>query len=265
MGSENYVLGRGEVLFGRFKDGTQTPEGYRYLGNTPEFGLTIESQAQDHYNSDRGIREKDLSITLEVNRTGQMVADEIDLDNLSYFFFSAAGKETVAQAGGAVTGFSIPDAIPGRTYQLGESASNPIGDLNIAASGFVVNDDTTPTPVTFTAGDDYVLDGERGHLTIVEGGAITEGTNLEVDYTVTASSYDRVLSGSEKVEGALKFITRNATGPDRVFTMPHVTLAPNGDYNLKGDDWQQIPFTLDILRKGNLEAIYLNGLPYVPA
>ncbi len=257
MGSENYTLGRGELHFSRFKPGTQIGEGYRYLGNSPEFALTLETETLDHFNSDRGIREKDKSITLEVSRSGNIVLDEIDEDNLAYYFFSAAGRETVTQAGGSVTGFAINDVIPGRSYQLGEDASDAVGDVKISTTGLTVKKGATTLDIV----DDYLIDYERGLLTFVEGGAVVEGDDVTVDYTTLAATYDRVISGSEKVEGSLKYITRNATGPDRVINMPYVTLAPNGDYNLKGDDWQQIPFTVEVLRKGALEAIYIAGLP----
>ncbi|QXV73593.1 hypothetical protein [Rhizobium phage RHph_X2_30] len=261
MGSEAYTLGRGEFHFSRFKTGTQIGEGYRYLGNSPEFSLTLESETLDHFNSDRGIREKDKSVTLEVSRSGNLVLDEITMDNLAYFFFSADGKQVVAEAGGSVVGYAIADAILGRSYQLGESDSNPVGDVKISSSGLAVKNGAT----TYVLGTDYVVDLARGLVTILEDGNIPAGTDLTVDYTTLATSYDLILSGSEKVEGAVKFITRNASGEDRIYTMPYVTLAPNGDYNLKGDDWQQIPFTIEVLRKGALEAIYLNGLPYTPA
>lgn len=257
MGSENYTLGRGELHFSRFKPGTQIGEGYRYLGNSPEFALTLETETLNHFNSDRGIREKDKSITLEVSRSGNIVLDEIDEDNLAYYFFSAAGKETVTQAGGTVTGFAINDVIPGRSYQLGEDATDAVGDVKISTTGLAVKKGATTLDIM----DDYLIDYERGIITFVEGGAVVKGDDLTADYTTLAASYDRVISGSEKVEGSLKYITRNATGPDRVINMPYVTLAPNGDYNLKGDDWQQIPFTVEVLRKGALEAIYIAGLP----
>lgn len=260
MGSENYTLGRGELHFSRFKPGTQIGEGYRYLGNSPEFALTLETETLDHFNSDRGIREKDKSITLEVSRSGSIVLDEIDEDNLAYYFFSAAGRETITQAGGAVTGFAIADVIPGRSYQLGEAADDAVGDVRISTTGLTVATGSTQHTII----DDFLVDYARGIITIVEGGAIQAGDDLTVGYTTLAATYDRVISGSEKVEGALKYITRNATGPDRVINMPYVTLAPNGDYNLKGDDWQQIPFTVEVLRKGALEAIYIAGLPQTP-
>lgn len=260
MGSDAYTLGRGELHFSRFKTGTQIGEGYRYLGNSPEFSLSLETETLDHFNSDRGIREKDKSITLEVSRSGSLTLDEITEDNLAYYFFSQKGKEVITEAGGAVTAFAIAGAIPGRSYQLGETATDAIGDMKISPTGLVVKKGST----TFELMDDYIVDYERGLLTIVEGGAIVKDDDLTVDYTTLAATYNRVLSGSEKVEGALKYITRNATGEDRVYTMPYVTFAPNGDYAMKGDDWQNIPFTIEVLRKGALEAIYINGLPFNP-
>ena len=44
MDNKNYTLGRGKVYFSRFKAGTQIPAGFFYIGNTPEFNLTIESE-----------------------------------------------------------------------------------------------------------------------------------------------------------------------------------------------------------------------------
>ena len=256
MGTEAYTLGRGEVHFSRFKSGTQVGEGYRYLGNSPEWSLTLETETLDHYNSDRGIREKDKSITLEVSRTGSLVLDEITMDNLAFFLFSAAGEQTVTDAGSTVTGYAIADAIPGRSYKLGETASDPNGDFMISSSGFAVKKGAT----TFTAGTDYVLDAARGVLTIVEGGAIVAGDDLTVDYTVLASTMSRVVSGSEKVEGSLMYKEYNPTGENKTWVFPYVTLAPNGDLAFKGDEWQQIPLTVEVLRKSSLEAIYINGV-----
>jgi hypothetical protein len=91
----NQTLGRGELRFSRFKTGTYTPEGFRYLGNSPSFSLTVASTNLDHYSSDHGVREKDKSIAVEVNRTAKFDADDIQLDNLAYFFFGS--KATVTQ------------------------------------------------------------------------------------------------------------------------------------------------------------------------
>lgn len=265
--ARNYTVGRGEVHFAPFAPGTQIHKGFRYIGNTPEFSLTLESETLDHFNSDRGIREKDASVTIEVTRSGSIVADEIQPENIALFLFGEAA--TIAKAGGAVVNEQVNDVTPGYSYQLGETLVDPIGARMVVFPGsggtlLTVKDDTTPTPVTFVAGTDYVIDPNRGRLTIVEGGAIVKGDNLRVSYTELASSYKRIISGSEPVNGALKFITFNPIGEQYDWIMPWVTISPNGDFNLKGDEWQQLPFSFEVLRKGALEGVYVNGAPFVP-
>ena len=45
--------------------------------------------------------------------------------------------------------------------------------------------------------------------------------------------------------------------------MPLVELSPNGDFDLKGDTWRQIPFNLKVLKRGSLAALYIDGVPQV--
>lgn len=263
--ARDYTIGRGEVHFARFLPGTTTRTGYRYLGNTPEFSLTLESETLDHYNSDRGIREKDASVTIEVTRSGTIATDEINNENVSMFLFSANGAEVITSAGGAVTGYAIADVIPGQSYPLGVDAADPVGALSIAYPGtgptaFAVKKGAT----VFAAGDDYVYTPASALLKIIDGGAILKGDDITVDFTELVYSYELVKSGSEPVTGALKFVTYNPIGPDRIFTFPYVSISPNGDWNLKGDEWQQLPLNFEILRLGDLEAIYMNGAPFTP-
>lgn len=256
----NYVLGRGEIEFSRFKAGGQVPDGFRYIGNTPEFNLTIESETLDHFNSDRGVNEKDASITLTTNRSGSMITDNIDADNVALFFFG--DKSVLTVSGATISNEAIDDVKPGLSYQIGVTPTNPVGTRNISA--VTVTDDATPTPVTFTVNVDYTIDLDHARITPIVGGAITEGTNLRVDYTQAAHARERILSGTSAVEGALRYTEYNAQGPNKVWYFPYVKLAPNGDYALKGDEWQQIPFSIEVLKPAALEAIYIDGAPYTP-
>lgn len=262
--AQNYTLGRGKVYFARFKPGTQTPGVERYIGNTPEFSLTIEEEKLDHFSSDAGIREKDDSISLEVNRSGSLTTDSIQPENVALFFF---GENTIlADAGGSIVD-EVVDAdgvVPGGYYQLGTSDSRPSGARMISA--VVVKDDAT-APTTFTVDDDYTVDLATGRLYIVpaeDGGTIAEGDVLEVSYTIAASSRDRIISGSQPVEGALRFVADNPKGPNKDYFMPWVQITPNGDYALKGDEWQTIPFSMEILKRTTREAIYVDGRAYTP-
>lgn len=257
--ANNYTLGRGEMHLGQFKPGTQTPRGERYLGNTPELGYTAEQESLDHYSSDFGIRQKDQSVTLQLDYSGSFITDNISPANLAMMFLGEAAVQTVT--GGAVTGELHKGVEQGLSYQLGTSATTPSGARKVSA--VTIKDATEPT-TTFTAGTDYVLDPELGRFTILKGGAISDEADLSVDYTVDASTRDVVISRGQSIEGSLRYIAKNPAGEQIDYFMPWVKITPNGDFALKSDEWQQLPFNIEILKKGSLEAIYMDGRPYTP-
>jgi len=254
-----YTLGRGKVHFARFKPGTNIPDGFRYIGNTPEFNLTIESQTLDHYSSDEGIREKDDSVPLEVNRTGALTTDNIDPQNVALFFFgesSVITQAVVASTAETITGITL-----GRSYKLGSTTLNPAGAFGINTVGLTVEKVGTPN-VALVEGTDYSIDLNLGVVTILETATlIAAGGVLEVNYAVRGSTRERVISGSEPVEGAMMYITKNPKGPDSIYYLPYTKITPNGDYALKGDEWQTIPLSLEILKLPDSEAIYRDGVP----
>ena len=378
MDMKNYTLGRGKFYFSRFIPNTQTPSGFVYFGNTPEFNLTIEAEMLDHFSSDEGIREKDDSIPLQVNRTGTLTTDNIAVRNIALFYFGNDSIVTTAAAAGLTE--TLESVKLGYSYRLGQSPSNPTGYFGISTVGFTVQSSgggaavaadgeitfsgvgtdgdtitigglvytlraaptvardvdiggtatatadnlvaaitagagagtaygtgTTAHPdvtasaaagvVTVTAltpgttgnsialaeagsntsvsgatltggsgtalvaGVDFTLEADIGLLTILETGAVSEGDDLDVTYSVRASTRERVISGSAPVEGAVLYKAQNPKGKNFHYYMPRVLLSPNGDYALKGDEWQMIPYTLDIQKAAGFEAIYVDGNP----
>jgi len=253
----NQTLGRGEIHFSLFKTGTQTPSGFRYLGNTPEFNVTLENETLDHFSSDRGIREKDKSIVLETTATGSLTCDDIQLDNLALFFFGSTS--TLVQTSATAATETFTDVIAGHSYQLGIGDSNPTGVRSV--SNVVVEVASTPMTVT----TDYTVDAELGIITIVDGGGIVTGDDVEVTYDRAAKSREQVISGTSQVEGALRFISYNPEGDKMDYYLPYVKLAPNGDFALKSDEWQQLPLTVEILKGTSRERIYIDGRPFTAA
>ena len=256
----NYTLGRGKVHFSRFKTGTSVPAGFFYIGNTPEFSLNIESQTLDHYSSDEGIREKDDSVPLEVNRSGSLTTDNIDPKNVALFFFGDDSKVTQIVVASAEE--TLSDIIAGHSYKLGVTPSNPAGYFGINPTGFAVDNLTGVGGTALVSGTDYTMDFNTGVITFIAGSTLAvDGADIAVTYAVRASTRDRVISGSEPVEGAMMYITKNPKGTDCVYYLPYVKITPNGDYALKGDEWQTIPLTLEVLKPALGEAIYRDGLP----
>lgn len=258
MSDKQYVLGRGKVHFARFKPGTQVPDGFRYIGNTPEFSLSIESEELDHFSSDEGIREKDDSVPLEVNRTGSLTTDNIVADNVAMFFFGST--EMVTQTTVASSTETLEDINSGFSYRLGQTTNNPTGYFGISEVGFSVMIGAT----TLVEGTDYEMNYAAGVLTFLKSSSVaTDGEDAEVTFEVSASTRARVISGSDPVEGAMMYITSNPKGEDCVFYLPYIKVTPNGDYALKGDDWQQIPMSLEVLKPNNGEAIYRDNMPVI--
>lgn len=259
----NQSLGRGELHFARFKTGTQIPDGERYLGNSPEFNLTIENENLDHFSSDRGVREKDFSIVLQSNRTGSLTLDEIVAENIALFFQGKTEILTTAAVTSAATE-EFEGVHVGYGYQLGVTSTTPAG-IRSVDDVTVTNGAVAPaTLVTYVVGEDYVIDEGLGRITILAGGDIEEDDDITVSYKVEASERFTATSGTEPVEGALRYIARNPHGMLIDYYMPYVKLTPNGDLALKSEEWQTIPLSVEILRRGELEAIYLDGRPYTP-
>ena len=257
MAKQNYTLGRGKVYISRYVNGV-ADGAYRYIGNTPEFSLNIESETLDHYSSDEGIREKDDSVPLEVNRTGSMTTDNIDPGNVALFFFGS--ESTVAQASVASSTETLTGIEAGHSYKLGVTASNPAGYFGIDETGFAVA--VAPGGTALVEDEDYTIDYDNGMIHFIDTSTVAvDGEDIEVTYAVAASSRSRVISGSEPVECAIRYVTKNPKGDNCQFFFPYVKLTPNGDYALKGDEWQQIPLSMEILKPTGAEAIYRDGKP----
>lgn len=250
----NYTLGRGKVYFARFTS-SQTPGSFRYIGNTPEFNLTIESETLDHFSSDEGIREKDDSVPLEVTRTGSLVCDDINAENVALFFFGST--QSLSQAALPSQSENFSGVNEEDVLQIGLTSTNRVGTRGLSN----ISVESNPSGTTYTEGTDYTVDTDRGMIAIMNGGAITGGADITVNFDIDAATSTRVLSGSEPVEGAMRFIEDNPKGDDRDIFLPYVKITPNGDLALKGDEWRQIPFSIEALKPSSGEAIYVDGQP----
>lgn len=256
-GTENQTLGRGEIHFATFKPGTCIPDGFRYLGNTPEFNLSVNTETLPHYKMDRGTKIKDKSVTLQTDHAGTFTCDNIDLENLALFF--QGESSTIAQ--GAAVGLieTLEGITLGRSYQIGESDALPMGAKSVTVTAAADGTDAT----ALVEGTDYTVDSARGVITFLEGAAnITTGEDCDLTYDLAAVSYDRTISGNDQIEGAIRYLAYNAEGDDIDYRMAHVRVSPNGDLALKGDDWMTTPFNVEILKPTGREAIYMNGQPY---
>lgn len=264
LNGKNYTLGRGKVFFNPYPANTPITSalkglGRRYLGNTPSFSMSQATEDLDHFDSDAGVKVKDDSVQLSQDRTGTVTTDNIDKANLALLFQGSAGSVTQVSATGVVETFVGRRA---RFIQLGQSPSNPSGARNIAA---VVVKKGVAFADTVTMTGNYEVDPVSGQIYIESDAPdISEETPLQITYNVGASTRGQVISGSNSIYGELFFKSDNPKGSNRDYLFPYVKMAPDGDYNLKGDDWQTIGFAFEVLKKGSLEAIYIDEQPVTP-
>lgn len=253
--TNEYAIPRGRVYFDRF-DANGLPTGEIPLGNCPGFTFTAETEKAEHFSSESGLAEKDAALIVRVNRTGSLTCDNFSLANLALFV--SGESETQTQASGAVEN-EAHTVTPGRIYQLGVSNDAPAGVRHITS---VVVTNTAGT-TTYVAGTDYNVDLDLGRLQII-GSTITPGQVVHVDYTKTAKSWTRVKSGATaEVSGALRVIADNASGTNRDWFMPKVTLTPSGEIPViqEGTDFTTMEFGVEVLKAANREALYIDGRP----
>lgn len=252
----NYVVGRGKVYFDQFAVGTKISTGERYFGNTPEFSLSQSEETLDHWDSDSKVKTKDASVTISNESSGSIVTDNVSAENLA-LWFGADGADTVAVSAAVGLTQDIPSATLGTYIQLGTSEVLPQGH------GFVDNVVVKKGAATITAAGNYEVNLETGRLYILPTAAdIEAGDVLEVTYDADVQTVDVVISKGTSVYGALRFVADNAVGVNRDHFMPYVKLTSDGDYSLKGDDWQNMSFTLEILKKSiDTGRIYITTRP----
>lgn len=254
---QNYTVGRGEMYFAEFVAGTTVRTGERYIGNTPQFNITVATTKLDHFSSDRGIKTKDDSVTTQVDRTATLITDAISPDNISLFLFG--DKSVISVASLSNQSESFISLKQGFLYQLGQSLSRPSGVRRLD------NFSVTSHPLA-TSGVDYLVDLDRGRFEVIQDSLILlNNTTITVKYDILPSSRDAIKFGNIEKRGELRFVSFNSKGDSFDYFFPYVKLAPNGDFAMKGDEWQQIPLNVEIIELSGYAPGYIDGIPYIPA
>lgn len=236
----NQTLGRGKIYFKKLGD-----SGYRYLGNTPAFGLSVTSETLKHYNSDSGVRVQDKEIVVQTEYAGTLTTDNVNHENLAMMFLGSAS--TVVVSSGTSNSVTFNDVVLGNVFDLGKRNVS-----NVAITGKVL-------------GTDFTVDTVNGLLTILETGTIVAGSDVTVTFDNAAYSYDKTVSAGTAVEGSLMFIANNPEGDDIDYRIPDVKMMPNGEFAIKAEEWQQLPFNLVISQPDDgSPTITANGRPYTP-
>lgn len=251
----NYTIPKGKIYF-------DAGTGEEYLGNTPGADLSIDSTSLDHYSAESGIREKDDTALVEINRKLAITADDISVGNWARFIIGTAS--TLTQVATPVVD-AVLGAVPlgkvkkGLYYQLGVTSTNKTGVRNVTGVTIKVG------AAVKVLNTDYTLDAALARIYIVPGGSIADNDIVLESYTPAANTRDQVISASSAATaGALRFVADNPKGANRDIFLPSVNLKPTGTAKLKGEqaEYMQLGFEVEIMKKDlTTAAIYIDGRP----
>jgi hypothetical protein len=263
---KNYVLGKGKLYFDMIEPGKTVGIGERYFGNTPELSSAQSQDTLDHIDADQGMNVKDEQVTISNDMTLTFASDNIEPDNFALWYGGDVDKMTVA----AAPGITDPNQITlkrGLWYQVGVDADTPSGTRNI--SNVVISKvvppvppATDPTLAPITNANNVDVDLVRGRIYIEpDAPDLVDGDVLSVTYDQGGITRTVIVSKGKEIRGALRYIADNPVGPNSDHFWPYVKLTPNGDFALKGDTWQQMSFTAEVLKKdGTTERLYIDGV-----
>lgn len=251
--TRDYTLGRGIVRLAQLTAaGLPDSDGFRDLGNAPEFNISMEVEELPHQSSRQGLKFTDARCTVSQEVQLSFILDEINFQNLSDFF---AGS-TASYDNPHDTTFDHPDALVtsslkvGNWYQLKDDNGARVYNLDATGTVYSFEQDPAGTPATLMA-DDYEIDEAMGLVRFLSGGttSLSDGDVIGFAITVGASTpqdLDEVSAlQREAVEGALLFIQSNACdqGQKTEFLFHKVSLSADGDLSLIGDEFEQMSFT----------------------
>lgn len=266
LGGKNYTLGRGKLYGSRFTPAqvaagivaATMPQGELYFGNTPGIALNSSEETLDHFDSDSGVRVKDDSVSLQFDAGGSFQCDNISKENIALLLLSD-GAGTVTQSSATAATYVTPAVKRGMFYQIGQTSSLPSGVR--AVSNIIVKKGSPGFATTVTQSGNYEVDEALGRVWVLpESPDIPDDTILQITYDAAAGTRDQIISGSTAIYMALHYIADNPRGVNRDYLWPLVKITPDGDYDLKGDDWNTINFTFEVLKKAsNIGRTYVDG------
>lgn len=256
--NKNYVLGKGRFYFEAFAPGASTGAGEELIAQTREGNFSIKSDVLDHYDADEGLNVLDEQVTTKVDVTGKFTTENITLDVMAKFLL-ANGVDTVTVTAATAATTTYTDVKLGRYFQLGKSSALPQGVRNV--SNVTVKVNASSTALANTGNQSFTVDAALGRIFVPANAVgIVDGDDLLITYDVAAGTRQMVVSKDQQLRGALRFVSANPVGGQRDFYFPLVNLSPDGDFTLKGEDWQAVGFNFTALKlDATTERVYIDG------
>lgn len=244
------IVGRGRLYFGRFRPGTTESEGEMYLGNTPGFSIGRSVEEIQRFTSYGGQQIQLESEIVRETNAANLVFDSMSTENIA-LWFGGEQDETGQRPIGTITETFVVKH--DRSYQLGTSIE-PFGVNYIEPDFVIVNGGST-----IPADGNIEMDRALARFTIVSNPEdILDGDTLEITFQWRGADSITVTTAPKPVIGQLRFIAANPVGQQIDYFFPYVNLKPQGSFDVKSDQWQQMQLTADIRKLNPMsEFIYV--------
>ncbi len=252
---DNIVIGSGR-LFLDVLDADDATQGERYLGDAVSAALTITSERAQVFSGSGPVARQLVNKVRSLTRGMTVTLHDMSMENLA-LFTAADEPESAGLAEDAGSPWSLAAVKKGRWYQIGASASDPIGVPKLTAVSEVgVAADTDKyssgeTDIYDT--DDYAIDRDTGRIVVKPGGSVAEADGIRVAYTSPATTGRRKAEATElrEVRAAVRYLEDTQTGEGRNFYAPLCSVSAGGEMALMSRETeQQIQLGVEILDPG---------------
>jgi len=209
---------------------TGTGAGLTFIGDASELTLDPSQEFAEHSEHQSGDGRKDVRVPFSTTLTGNLVLDNTGTANLRDFM---RGKLSTI-AGATVTEETHTAPAAGKSFLLNSEIVTAVTSITDGAA----------TPVPYTAGTDYIV---NGRVIYVPVGSTMAGDSVEANYTSgNATKVD--LFGENFKEYYLYFNGFNTINKKRVSVeLFKVSFDPAGLGNLLGDEILQMTIAFEAL------------------
>jgi hypothetical protein len=234
----NVAFGRGQLFFDRYDVNGVRSGQYISLGNCDSFAISQSLDKVDMVDYTSPSSAPYASATKSTDVTLKISGFELTKKILAMVFLG--DTTTYTQTLQTVSAQTIAPA----------TLTGLLGSMFDLGKRNVTNATLLQGTATLTSGTDWELfNAYDGLVRIKPTGAVVDGTVLTANYVAPAiSSLDVVRGGTvAQINGKLKFVTNNATGPNGTYEIWNATLAGDGDFSPISDEFIKWNLTGKIL------------------
>ncbi len=231
------------------------------IGNTTAIANSSDTEKLEHFDESSGFKNKDLSRIIQINRSVKITTDHISPENIAYVMLGKSKPELRPASTTPTTEYIKVSALD-RAFQLGfattrtgDSPLNPgprgLQAITLVGVSVATGDgDTTPYAKgadLLTKNTDFYIDEGAGIFQPALGGVISVDSVVAVEYTLRAQDQQIIVSSEDQATVRLMYVPDNPFGENYGFIVPKAAVHPDGDFNMKGSDFQEISLMFEVL------------------